>query len=276
MQSVTAVSEVYTTSALALGDSNGGLFITQLRLIVSYLGGSCINGLLNPEGIDWSERQLSLLFSGLLVLLGALYYTSTDWLMCLIAVANGIQNSWTSMLLKENILHTSHVTAASSDVGTYLGQILRGKVENVWKLKILGALIASFWTGGFVSMFAAYSWGELSFLVSVAVYLVLYSVLSSSIAETNPAISVIPVTLKRSSARVKTTVPVRQKEIMARRPTIQNKPRKTEYSPNLATKSVPQESSKKVYPKHRRRRRSMNTVFPFLWAVSNPDLMNKS
>jgi len=265
-QSVTAVSEVYTTSALALGDSSVSLFVIQLRLIASYVGGSCLNGFLNPDGIDWSKNQLPLLFSGVLVLLGALYYTSTDWLLCLVAMANGLQNSWTSMLLKDIFLRTTHFTGSTSDIGTYFGQILRGKKENLWKLKILGALIASFWTGGFLAIIAAYSLEELSFLVSVLVYIGLYIFLTLCEVGSLPKAKVLPVNSNRSSAaRAKQRA---RKKNITELSTISNKARKTSYLANRPTKHAPIPSAEKVKSTNRRHRGSMNAVFPFLWAIA--------
>mmetsp|Transcript_18130 Transcript_18130/g.20923 ORF Transcript_18130/g.20923 Transcript_18130/m.20923 type:complete len:322 (-) Transcript_18130:26-991(-) len=173
-QSVSAVTEAYTASALAFGDWNGRFYFSQIRLIMSYIAGSCLNGLINPNGIDWSKSQFSLLLCGIFVLIGSLYYTSSEWLLCFFVMANGLQNSWTSMLLKENILRTTHFSAATSDIGTFLGQIIRGNWDNFWKLKIFTGLALSFWTGGYLSVIAIQTWEEVSLLVSVALYFILY------------------------------------------------------------------------------------------------------
>mmetsp|Transcript_42850 Transcript_42850/g.48687 ORF Transcript_42850/g.48687 Transcript_42850/m.48687 type:complete len:366 (+) Transcript_42850:87-1184(+) len=187
-EAIVAVSGAYTASAIAYNDRNEKLFSKELRIVISYFAGSCLNGVMNPWGIDWSRTQLSLLFSGVLVLLGAFNYFTTndwDWLVALVAMATGLTNSWTSMLIKENILGTTYFSGTTSDIGTFLGQLTRDNSDIVWKIKLcstLAAVAASFWAGAYFSVPAAQSWGEVSFLLSVALYLVLYGTVQDRMA----------------------------------------------------------------------------------------------
>jgi len=82
------------------------------------------------------------------------------------------------MLISGDVLRTGHLSGITSDIGTFLGQVLRGNTENAWKLKVCTTLAASFWTGGLFSVVAAKKWTEFSFLASVGLYLVLWSFLS--------------------------------------------------------------------------------------------------
>ena len=50
-----------------------------------------------------------------------------------------------------NLCRTSHFTGISSDMGTFLGQILRGNMANLFKLKVFAGLATSFWLGGYLS-----------------------------------------------------------------------------------------------------------------------------
>ena len=92
-----------------------------------------------------------------------------------LALACGLQNSWTSMLLQGNILRTAHFSGITSDMGTFVGQILAGNTQNAWKLKIFAALAVCFWTGGYLSVFAAKLWDTSTLWVSVALYLGLWT-----------------------------------------------------------------------------------------------------
>mmetsp|Transcript_10093 Transcript_10093/g.16753 ORF Transcript_10093/g.16753 Transcript_10093/m.16753 type:complete len:300 (-) Transcript_10093:65-964(-) len=177
-QAIAAVTGAYTTSALAAGVSDGGAAAIQLGIIVSYLFGSLLNGYLNPNGIEWSKKPTALMIAATLVLVGALDYVATERFFVLLAVAMGLQNSWTSMLISGNILRTCHFSGCTSDMGTFLGQLLRGNVENVWKLKIFAKLAASFWTGGLLSVLAMKHWAEFGFLVSVVLYISVWSFMS--------------------------------------------------------------------------------------------------
>lgn len=186
-EAIVAVSGAYTTSALAYYDRNDRQFNRQLRLVASYTGGSLLNGLMNPYGINWYRTQLSLLFSGVLVLLGAFYYfTSNDWewLLSLVAMSTGLQNSWMSMVIKEQIIGSSYYSGSTSDLATFLGQILRNRFDGGWKFSMiwsLSAIAASFWIGAYFSISAGTQFGEVSFLLSVAVYLMLYGVVQDRI-----------------------------------------------------------------------------------------------
>mmetsp|Transcript_26198 Transcript_26198/g.39667 ORF Transcript_26198/g.39667 Transcript_26198/m.39667 type:complete len:370 (-) Transcript_26198:57-1166(-) len=186
-EGVVSVSGAYTTSALAYFDRNDRLFNKQLRLVASYAGGSLLNGLMNPWGINWYRTQLSLLFSGVLVLLGAFYYFTTnewDWLLSFVAMATGLQNSWMSMVIKEFIIGSSYYSGSTSDLATFLGQVLRERFDGGWKFSMiwsLSAIAASFWIGAYFSISAGTQFGEVSFLLSVAVYLLLYGIVQDRI-----------------------------------------------------------------------------------------------
>jgi hypothetical protein len=70
-----------------------------------------------------------------------------------------------------NLCRTSHFTGISSDMGTFIGQILRGNKANVFKLKVFLGLAAAFWSGGFLSYGFSKAYGSSALYASVAVYL---------------------------------------------------------------------------------------------------------
>ena len=91
---------------------------------------------------------------------------------CLAAAANGIQNSLTSTHTG-NLCRTTHYTGMSSDMGTFLGQCLRGNTANLFRLQVFGALALSFWTGGFTSFFVTRRYASASLQFSAVLYVVL-------------------------------------------------------------------------------------------------------
>ena len=116
-QATAAVTGAWTTSALAMGKGDYSLFASQVSIILGYFGGSCINGLMNPKGIDWNMKPgAPLIVAAALVFLGALDYPATDRFLFLLAVANGLQNSFTSMLISGNVLRTGHFSGITSDM----------------------------------------------------------------------------------------------------------------------------------------------------------------
>lgn len=179
-QAVAAVTGAWTTSAIGLASGESSVFLFQLRIIGCYFGGSCLNGLLNPNGVEWSKKPKALLLLASLVSCGACLYTaSAQSFFALLAATNGLQNSWTSMLINGNVLRTAHFSGCTSDMGTFLGQLIRGNVQNLWKLKIFARLIASFWIGGLLSVVCANKFTQFSILGSVGLYLGLFTYLTT-------------------------------------------------------------------------------------------------
>ena len=86
-----------------------------------------------------------------------------------VAAANGIQNGISSMY-SANLIRTTHLTGASTDIGLFIGQALRGNTKNTWKLKILLCLAFSFWTGGLLSFWAVTRFLQYTLLANAAIF----------------------------------------------------------------------------------------------------------
>lgn len=180
-QAVAAVTGAWTTSAVAAMKNEHSALQQQLVALVSYFGGSCINGLMNPNGIDWSKPPTSLVASAMLVLgaFGAAKKgTDPKVFWSLLTLANGLQNSWTSSLLQGNVLRTAHFSGITSDMGTFAGQMIRNNKQNDWKLVIFAKLAVSFWLGSAASYWMSQSdlfqSPEQCLLLNVAVYIGLW------------------------------------------------------------------------------------------------------
>lgn len=173
-QAVAAVTGAYTLSALAFAsglsksDAYNRIsqppFQSQLGMILSYLGGSCIAGFLNPRPVAFKLADSTgptFLLGALLLYLSSRAATtvgtggaSAMTVFYLAAAANGLQNSVTSVHTA-NLIRSTHISGMTSDAGTYLGQLLRGNRQNAFRLCVNAVLALSFWTGSVVSYFAA-------------------------------------------------------------------------------------------------------------------------
>jgi uncharacterized membrane protein YoaK (UPF0700 family) len=165
-QGISAVTGAFTTAGIATSRAGLTAMATVLLTPFSYMLGSFTNGLWNPNGVvavdddkrnndeSSSLRTGPLLLSATMLMLGNgfLYVHPLAVLTCW-TFAMGLQNSWTSALLKGNVLRSTHFSGITSDIGTILGQTLRGNQESTWKLPIFAKLTASFWAGGIVSAF---------------------------------------------------------------------------------------------------------------------------
>lgn len=161
-QAVAAVTGAYTTSALGLASGNLRQFATQLSVLLCYVTGSAISGLMNPNPVAFaapsSTDSLCLFTGAVLLFYAAVLASHADSpplaCFCLAAMASGVQNSLSSAATG-NLCRTTHFTGISSDIGTFLGQILRGNRANLFRLRVFGALTLAFWTGGLLSLAAA-------------------------------------------------------------------------------------------------------------------------
>ncbi|KAL3764452.1 hypothetical protein ACHAW5_000116 [Stephanodiscus triporus] len=160
-QAVTSVTTAYTKAGLYLAD---GLFKEagfEFSLILAFVGGAFVSGLMTPKAIPYKVVPSY----GPTFLLGSLCLFAAAWIAdhnrphgrvqyFFAATANGMQNGMSSMYTA-NLIRTSHLTGTSTDIGLILGQMLRGNWKNFWRLKVLVGLTSSFWVGGLISFYAA-------------------------------------------------------------------------------------------------------------------------
>uniref|UniRef100_A0A7S4MVR7 GDT1 family protein n=1 Tax=Odontella aurita TaxID=265563 RepID=A0A7S4MVR7_9STRA len=173
-----AVTGAWTNSALGFASGDLVQFFFNAKCILSYITGSTIAGFLNPNPVPFSISRWNVSPS-FLVGAALLYWSSriagkarpfdNSSFIYLATVANGIQNSITSTTTC-NLVRSTHFTGITSDMGTFLGQLLRGNSQNLMKLKVFAALVASFWVGGAVSYVATKELASSSLMFSAGLY----------------------------------------------------------------------------------------------------------
>ncbi|KAL3925486.1 MAG: hypothetical protein SGILL_000378 [Bacillariaceae sp.] len=175
-QATAAVTGAWTNSALGVAKGASSQTALNLKCILSYMGGSFISGLAVPTPstfqLDVSgSLPLFGLASGLLVAAAALAGEKNGNYLFLCCIANGISNSITSTLTA-NLCRSAHFSGITSDIGTFLGQFLRGNKTNVLKLKTFALLGASFWAGSFFSYGLTESYGNVILEGTALVHLI--------------------------------------------------------------------------------------------------------
>lgn len=154
-----AVTGAWTNSAIgaasAVQGASASAFLFNTKCILSYISGAVISGAFIPEpkAFEVDVKKTIPLFgvaSALLVTSGFFAKASNVKYFYFALLANGLQNSFTSTLTA-NLCRTSHFTGISSDMGTFIGQILRGNKTNQTRLRNIFLIGLSFWTGGFLS-----------------------------------------------------------------------------------------------------------------------------
>lgn len=153
-----AVTGAWTNSAIgaasAVSGASAAQFLFNTKCIASYICGAVISGFVIPEpkAFEVDVKKTLPLFgiaSALLATSGYFAKLSNAKYFYFALLATGLQNSFTSTLTA-NLCRTSHFTGISSDMGTFIGQILGGNKANQGRLKNIALIAASFWTGGFL------------------------------------------------------------------------------------------------------------------------------
>lgn len=177
-QGVSAFTGTYTKSGLALAGGDSMLFAFEFTLILAFIGGACIAGIMNPSAIPHKlvPAYGPTFLMGSLCMIGASIAAEINpyhrTLYYFAAAANGIQNGMTSTY-SANLIRTTHLTGTSTDIGLILGQMIRGKWKNYWKFKVLVGLALSFWLGGLISFYSASALLNHSLWFSAALYLII-------------------------------------------------------------------------------------------------------
>lgn len=175
-QATAAVTGAWTNSALGMAQGATAQFALNAKCILSYMSGSMIGGLMVPSPTTFKldvagSLPLFALASGLLVAAASLADAKNINYLFLCLIANGISNSMTSTLTA-NLCRSAHFSGITSDIGTFLGQVLRGNKTNLLKLKTFALLAACFWAGGYVSYGLTESFGNVVLEGSALVHLV--------------------------------------------------------------------------------------------------------
>lgn len=175
---VSAVTRAYTESGLNLVSGLYDEFGFAFSIILSFVAGACVSGLLNPEA---TPHKLVPSY-GPTFLIGSICLIAASFAAdmkpsghshyFLAAAANGLQNGISS-IYTANLIRTSHHTGTSTDIGIIIGQILRGNWKNYWKLKVLIGLASSFWVGGLISFYSATAFLHDSLWFSTALFMVI-------------------------------------------------------------------------------------------------------
>lgn len=178
-QAAAAVTGAWTNSALGVASGNYGQAKFNAKCLGSYFSGSLVASLINPNPVPFEVGGADKISPAFLIGSLLMYASSSvakksggsdKSFIYLAAVACGIQNSITSVLT-QNLVRSAHFSGITSDIGTFLGQILRGNKQNAEKLRVFTLLAASFWIGGLVSFSATTMYASSSLLFSSALFL---------------------------------------------------------------------------------------------------------
>ena len=157
-QCTAGVTGAWTNDAIGAASSGTGhvfQFLFQSELLAAYFGGSMLTSIITPQPqlhtVPLRPTILTLLISSTLLLTAfRLAKNANVHYLIVCCFVNGITNSFTSTLT-HNLCRSSHFTGTTSDMGTFVGQWLRGNTTNLARLKTISGMAGAFWMGSFVA-----------------------------------------------------------------------------------------------------------------------------
>lgn len=166
-----------------MASGNMQQFSINAKCIISYFFGSFIAGVVDPKPIAFEfvhpragiSSITALCWIGSMLMAWSYYLAETKKDLSFIfssAVAMGLQNSVTSTMTT-NLVRSAHFSGITSDMGTFLGQVVRGNKQNLIKLQVFPLLALSFWIGGYLSFSLTSKIGSRVLLLSAGLHFLL-------------------------------------------------------------------------------------------------------
>ena len=163
----------FTGLEIASGDFDH--FLIHVSMILCFIAGRFSAGAINPKPKPYKispEYGPTFLLGSALLLVASIL---ADWdpedrgMYFLAAASNGLSNGLSS-IYSANLIRTSHLTGASTDIGLILGQMARGHYDNYWKLIVLLLLAFFFAAGSAVSHSAIQAFASLALVFNACFF----------------------------------------------------------------------------------------------------------
>lgn len=174
--SVGYVTGNLTLAGIAFDQQQWMLFVHLLMLVVFFLIGSILSGLLIRNAYYHKDYRysISLSIQFMLVLVGMVLLRNYQLIFTsyLLSMAMGLQNAMTSHY-GSALIRTTHMTGTTTDLGIAIAQWIKGHLQQRWKITLYLTLIISFLLGAICGVFI-YAWIQsLALCVSLVIYVVL-------------------------------------------------------------------------------------------------------
>ena len=156
-QSVTGYTSAYTKSAMAVAGGDWEDLSFPSGLILSYMLGAFIASLFTPRAKSYRIEPSygpTFLVGGVFMVWASIFAgleKDPNYVFCLVAAANGIQNGIAS-IYSANLIRCS-LTGSTTDLALFLAQVMRGNSAKFTKTAVIGMIVLNFWLGGLVSFY---------------------------------------------------------------------------------------------------------------------------
>lgn len=161
-----------TTSLLGIGLANGDAdqILHFGGLLLAFMLGCAASGIIIGDGALRLGRRYGVALaieSGLLFAAVPLLHAQNDYGLWLASAACGLQNAMAGTF-SGAVVRTSHVSGIVTDLGTFLGQFIRGIEVDARRVRLYAVLFAGFLCGGGAATFFYARWQERALLLPAA------------------------------------------------------------------------------------------------------------
>ncbi|GAP67018.1 hypothetical protein MBSD_n2334 [Mizugakiibacter sediminis] len=169
-QAITHMTGTTSLVGIAAGQGDVASLAHFGALLASFVLGAALSGFIVGDSTLRLGRRYGVALaieSALLFAAVPLLHAQIDAGLWLAAAACGLQNAMAGTY-SGTVVRTSHVSGIVTDLGTFLGQWLRGVAVDTRRVRLYGALFAGFFCGGIASALAFPHWRERTLLLPAA------------------------------------------------------------------------------------------------------------
>ncbi|WP_319370627.1 YoaK family protein [uncultured Ilyobacter sp.] len=161
-----------TNSSIAFVHGEFHVFWKVFSTIISFLLGCVTSGyVLGEKEFNPGKRYgVMLLFIGIVLFFSFYFINVESIFLQILSFLCGIQNGL-FITYKGMTVRMTHITGSLTDMGVYIGNYLRKKHTEVWKIKFFLFLFLGFFIGGIIGSFSYFNFERNSFFIASLGYI---------------------------------------------------------------------------------------------------------
>lgn len=138
-----------TNSSIAIITGDTALFTKVFSALFSFFAGNILSGyILEDKEFNPGKRYGGMLLLIGFLLMGDYFFVSKERVfLCILAFLCGIQNGL-FITYRGMTVRMTHITGGLTDMGVHIGNYLRRKNNDMWKVKFYLTIISGFFIGG--------------------------------------------------------------------------------------------------------------------------------
>jgi len=161
-----------TNASIAFVHGDYQVFLKVFSTIIFFLLGCIASGyVLGENAFNPGKRYgIMLLFIGVVLSLNFYFIDTEKISLRILSFLCGMQNGL-FITYKGMTVRMTHITGSLTDMGVYIGNYVKKRHKDVWKIKFFLFLFLGFFLGGVMGSFSYYNFDKSSFLIVSSGYI---------------------------------------------------------------------------------------------------------